>query len=88
MGPPEKGKDQSVEDFVDFVVPMMQATTNTIECLLKEPVFIGVRIRIPSRGADDSNFPRRQNTLTEGILAITLMKRVPFLDGQADQKAE
>jgi hypothetical protein len=67
---------------------MTRATTKTIECALMEPVFIEVSIRIPSRGADNCNFLRRQNTLTEGILAIPLAKRAPFLDGQADREVE
>jgi hypothetical protein len=67
---------------------MMRVTEKTIECLLKEQVFIEVSIRILSQEVDDCNFLRRQNTLTEGILAFALTKRAPFLDGQADQEAE
>jgi hypothetical protein len=83
-----RAKTNWLEDFVDFVIPKMRATTETIECVLKEPVFIVVSVKIPSWGADDCNFLRRQNTLTEGILAIALTKRAPFLDGKADQEAE
>ncbi len=60
----------------------------TIERSLKEPVFIGVGVRITSWRMYNCNFFWGQDPLTEGVFAIALLKRGALLDGKADKEAE
>ncbi len=61
-------KANRLETFVDFVVPMARAMAKTIKRLLKQPVFIGVGIRITSGRTYNHNFLWGQDPLTEGAL--------------------
>jgi hypothetical protein len=81
-------KADRFENFVDFVVPMARATAKTITRSLKQPVFIGVGIRITSGRTYNRNFLCGQDPLTEGVFAIALPKRAALLNGKADKEAE
>jgi hypothetical protein len=81
-------KANRLENFVDFIVPMARATAKTIKRSLKQPVFIGVGVRITSGRTYNCNFLWGQDPLTEGVFAIALPKRAALLDGKADEEAE
>jgi hypothetical protein len=81
-------KADRLENFCDFDVPMARATAKTIKHSLKQPVFIGVGIRITSGRTYNRNFLWGQDPLTEGVFAIALPKRVMLLDSKADEEAE
>jgi hypothetical protein len=83
-----RAKGNRLENFVDFVVPMARAMAKTIEHSLKEPVFIGVGISITSWRMCNRNFFWGQDPLTEGVLAIALLKKAALFDGKADEEAE
>ena len=64
-----RAKANRLENVVDFVVTTMaRAMAKTIERSLKEPVFIGVGVRITSWRMYNCNFFWGQDPLTEGAL--------------------
>jgi hypothetical protein len=81
-------KADRLENVVDFVIPMARATAKTIKRSLKQPVFIGVSIRITSGRMYNRNFLWGQDPLTKGVFAIALPKRAALLDGKANKEAE
>jgi hypothetical protein len=52
----------------------------------KKPILIGICIKVARRRTYDSDFLRREHTLTKGILAVALTESQTFLNGEADKK--
>jgi hypothetical protein len=73
---------------IDFIIPMSRASQQAINCQQKEPILLGISIRVIQRGTDNRDLVGRKNTLTKGIFAVTLTKWASFLDGQTYEETE
>jgi hypothetical protein len=73
---------------IDFIIPMSRALPQAIKHPLKEPILLGISVRVTQRGTDNCDLIRRTNTLTKGIFAVTLTKLASFLNGHTNEKME
>jgi hypothetical protein len=67
---------------------MTRATTKTVECPFKKPIFIWRCLGITTGRAYDSNLVGWKNALTEGVLAITLAKGAVRSNSHAREKSK
>ena len=59
----------------------------TVEHPFKQPVFVLLGVWVPDWWFDDSDLVRREDALTEGVFAVTLLKCSVLLYGHADDEA-
>ena len=76
------------KDFCELVVPVLGAAAQTIQRLVEESKFIFVSSWVPSRWAHCNALIVWQRRLTERVLAVALLERVPFLNGFRDHEAQ
>jgi hypothetical protein len=76
-----------LQDGFNLDIPVSRTATEAVEPPSQQPVFVLFGIWVPDRWFDDSDFIRREDALTEGILAIALLKCLVSLDSHADDEA-
>ena len=57
-----------------FVVPMMRAAAEAVECFAEQPVFVGRVSWVANRWTDNGEFIVGEIGLTKCILAVALLK--------------
>ncbi len=65
---------------------MSRTATETVERPFKQPLFVLLGVWVPDRWFDNSDFVRREDALTEGVFAVTLLKCSVSLYGHADDE--
>jgi hypothetical protein len=63
-----------------------RTATETVECPFKQPVFVLLGVWVPDQWFDNSDFVRREDALTEGVFAVSLLKCLVSLYGHADNE--
>ena len=67
---------------------MTRATTKTVECPFKKPLFIRRCLRVTTGRVYDSNLVGWKNSLTESVLAIALAKGAARSDSHTREKVK
>jgi hypothetical protein len=67
---------------------MSRALPQAIKRPQKEPILLGISVRVTQRGTDICDLVGRKNTLTKGVFAVTLMKQALFLNGHTYNEME
>ena len=67
---------------------MVRAVVNAVQDLVKEPVLVRLETGVTNRRTNYHAFVVGKSGLTEGVLAIALLKDAFFFDSLGDKKAE
>jgi hypothetical protein len=82
------GETNRNKNSINFVVPMLRTSTETIKCVEEEPIFLGIGLRVPGRRTNNSSFFWRENSVTEGIFTVSLTKGASFFYCKTDKETK
>jgi hypothetical protein len=68
----------------DLVVPVAGTSAETVQRFLEEPIFILGGIRVANWRRYDSDLVIKEDALTEGVLAVSLLEGALLFDGETD----
>jgi hypothetical protein len=71
---------------IDFIIPMLRASPQAIKHPQKEPILLGISVRVTRRGMDNRDLIRRKNTLAKGMFEVILTKQASFLNDHNDKE--
>ena len=68
------------EDCIDLIISMTGASAEAIKHLQQKPIFLGIRVGVTRRRANNCCFFGRENTMEERVFAIALLQGTAFFN--------